>query len=143
MSDISSKDLELFHYGVKGMKWGVKRPVGSDGLVSRGAKVATKGAKVVGKGVAKGKLQDNKDMIRVHESIRDRKSGTKGEKVLRVASAPDRILLGKKRFEKYHNKRIDRLKSQNERIESGKTTTRDKLDIALNTPMYQIYRGNR
>lgn len=29
-----SKDLELFHYGIKGMKWGVKRPEGSDGRVS-------------------------------------------------------------------------------------------------------------
>lgn len=27
-----AKDLELFHYGVKGMRWGVTRPIGSDGL---------------------------------------------------------------------------------------------------------------
>lgn len=26
-------DEELRHYGVKGMKWGVRRPVGSDGLI--------------------------------------------------------------------------------------------------------------
>lgn len=30
----SSEDLELFHYGIKGMKWGVRRPEGSDGNVS-------------------------------------------------------------------------------------------------------------
>lgn len=28
-----SSDLELFHYGVKGMKWGVRRPEGPDGRV--------------------------------------------------------------------------------------------------------------
>lgn len=33
MSD-SSKDLELFHYGIKGMKWGVSRDVGANGRVS-------------------------------------------------------------------------------------------------------------
>lgn len=31
-------ELELQHYGVKGMKWGVRRAVGSDGLVQRGKK---------------------------------------------------------------------------------------------------------
>lgn len=33
MSDIAAEDLELFHYGVKGMKWGVRRKEGPDGLV--------------------------------------------------------------------------------------------------------------
>lgn len=33
MSDITAEDLELFHYGVKGMKWGVRRKEGPDGLV--------------------------------------------------------------------------------------------------------------
>lgn len=35
MSDITAEDLELFHFGVKGMKWGVRRPIGSDGLITR------------------------------------------------------------------------------------------------------------
>ena len=30
----TSKDLELFHYGIKGMKWGVRRKEGPDGTVS-------------------------------------------------------------------------------------------------------------
>lgn len=33
MSDIIAEDLELFHYGVKGMRWGVRRKEGPDGLV--------------------------------------------------------------------------------------------------------------
>ena len=33
MSDITTEDLELFHYGVKGMRWGVRRKEGPDGRV--------------------------------------------------------------------------------------------------------------
>lgn len=32
------ENLELFHYGVKGMKWGVRRPVGPSGLVKGAVK---------------------------------------------------------------------------------------------------------
>lgn len=52
MSDTiqKSSDLELFHYGVKGMEWGKRRPVGPDGLAkgtpsgnsTRGEKKAAK-----------------------------------------------------------------------------------------------------
>lgn len=36
-------DEELQHYGIKGMKWGVRRPVGSDGLIkSTAGKVKAK-----------------------------------------------------------------------------------------------------
>lgn len=34
MPSTTSKDLELFHYGIKGMKWGVRRKEGPDGTVS-------------------------------------------------------------------------------------------------------------
>lgn len=30
----SSEDFELFHYGIKGMKWGIRRKEGPDGTVS-------------------------------------------------------------------------------------------------------------
>lgn len=40
---IQSLNSELQHYGVLGMKWGVRRPVGSDGLIkSTAGKVKTK-----------------------------------------------------------------------------------------------------
>ena len=41
-SDESSNvELELLHYGVLGMKWGVRKPIGSDGLV-KGSKADSK-----------------------------------------------------------------------------------------------------
>lgn len=29
-----ARDLQLFHHGVKGMRWGVRRKVGPDGLTA-------------------------------------------------------------------------------------------------------------
>lgn len=39
---IQSIDSELQHYGIKGMRWGVRRPVGSNGLIRKTAKNAKK-----------------------------------------------------------------------------------------------------
>lgn len=115
----NSEDLELFHYGVKGMQWGVKRRVGSDGLVAR--------AKA-------GKQASNDRMIKAHTNLKNRTAG----KVGNALSAPDRMLLGKKRFEKFHDKRINRLEKQNERISKGKMTVLDKFDVALNTSVLDM-----
>lgn len=38
MTVATSKDLELFHYGIKGMKWGIRRKDGPGGTVSSGLK---------------------------------------------------------------------------------------------------------
>ena len=35
-------EIELKHYGIKGMKWGVRRPVGSDGLIKGAVRKARK-----------------------------------------------------------------------------------------------------
>lgn len=37
-----SENLELFHYGIKGMKWGVRRKEGSDGTVGSSNRAAKK-----------------------------------------------------------------------------------------------------
>lgn len=51
----SSEDFELFHYGIKGMKWGVRRPDGPDGTVSSGVRRKEKReAKAAAKAEARG-----------------------------------------------------------------------------------------
>ena len=122
-----SNDLELFHFGVKGMKWGVRRKVGSDGLA-----VGSPPGRF-----ARAKMKSNTQLAKRHE---DAKTGNVG-KVMKALQAPDKIIMGKKRFEKYHDTQISLLKSQNERIKSGKLTVADKIDIALNTPITDVIRG--
>lgn len=51
----SSEELELFHYGIKGMKWGVRRPDGPDGTVSsRVRRKEKREAKATAKSEARG-----------------------------------------------------------------------------------------
>lgn len=56
---VEEADDILMHYGIKGMKWGVRRSVGPDGRVSSGgvarktASLTFKGAKATGRGVKK------------------------------------------------------------------------------------------
>lgn len=40
--ETNNVELELLHYGIKGMRWGVRRPVGSNGLIRKTAKNAKK-----------------------------------------------------------------------------------------------------
>lgn len=38
--ETNNVELELLHYGIKGMRWGIRRPVGSNGLIRKTAKNA-------------------------------------------------------------------------------------------------------
>lgn len=145
----NSEDLELFHFGVKGMRWGVSRKdTDGDGRVNgpapgaKGGKGSSGGgakgvAGKVGAKIARAKAKDNDDTIDIHTKYRDNTGG----KVMSALSFADRKILGQKNYEKWHNMQIDALKEQNDRIRSGKTTIADKLDIALNTPLYQIVKA--
>lgn len=54
MTTETSEDLELFHYGIKGMKWGVRRKEGPDGTVSSNLRAAKRQAKKEAKAAARG-----------------------------------------------------------------------------------------
>jgi hypothetical protein len=103
MSEETDNFLE--HYGVKGMKWGKR----------------------------KGSLKDR--VKSAHLDLNQRKTAivkraangnqTREEKVF---TAPAKVLLGKKRFNKNMNKSLDELAKQKDRIEKGKTNLWDTLE---------------
>ena len=38
--EVMSLEEAIEHYGIKGMKWGVRRPIGSDGLINKASNIA-------------------------------------------------------------------------------------------------------
>ena len=38
--EVMSLEEAIEHYGIKGMKWGVRRPIGSDGLINKASNTA-------------------------------------------------------------------------------------------------------
>lgn len=100
----------LAHYGIKGMKWGKR----TGGLGAR-----TDGAQM--------------DRIHNQKEIIKRARAGKGTLEEKVANAPARILLGKKRFDKMLDKTMGQLEDREKRVAAGKRNLGDKLDVLLNT----------
>jgi len=104
---------ELTHYGVKGMKWGVRDGKSKTG-VSR---------------FASAKVDQNE---RTADMLKKARSGEKH----RVAVAIGKKLIGKEQWEKNFQTSMKELNAQNERLLSGKATIGDKLNTAMNvTPL--------
>ena len=107
--DKPSLEEALAHYGIRGMKWGVRR----GGLTSR----------------LKGHLDDRNQQSTAYLT-RARENRPKGleEKLDRKISVAAN--LGTKRFNKRADKKLVKLEAQRKRIESGKLKARDILEIA-------------
>lgn len=112
-----SQDVNGFleHYGIKGMKWGKRK----GGL---GARV--KGASLDG---------NQRKTAVVTRQLEGR--GTREENFV---NAPSKILLGNEGYKKALATRIDQLGDQRNRIESGKTTLLDKLELSYDITLLDL-----
>jgi hypothetical protein len=113
MSEVTDDFLQ--HYGVVGMKWGKRR----------------------------GSLKERVNSAQIERSqnaqkIIKRKLNGKSTLEEKILFAPDRLLMGKKRHDKFLNKRLSELEARDERIASGKRNLGDKLDAAMNTTLFNL-----
>lgn len=90
---IVMKPDELIHYGVKGMRWGVRKDSSSEG--SRGAKIA-KIVSPVGYAIGKG-VKKTSNTIKTSKKVRSAKNSYRNLTGSRKSSA----------LKKYRNKNID------------------------------------
>lgn len=84
-------DYIITHHGVKGMKWGVRRALGSTGHIigskfAKGAKYAKKETTGFAKGMAKGTANIAKDEYR-----RRKLKGERGERLEKKLSSPRKV----------------------------------------------------
>lgn len=109
-----STDLDTFlaHYGVKGMKWGVRR--------------STPGVSRV-KGAA---LDRNQRRTAKFKRVAEGR-GTIGDKVYALNRINSGQLIVNRGLKGAANKKVADLENQRDRILTGKTTVRDKLGTAL------------
>ena len=123
-SSESPESLELFHYGVKGMKWGVRREKGSGGRVKKAAGKVKRGFEEPARRVKAGQIRRN------NENLKVLKKGLSDS-----ATLEDSYNLGKKitmeeilQFGGPHRaarQKVSTLTRQNERLKSGKETYED------------------
>jgi hypothetical protein len=97
----------LAHFGVKGMKWGVRRD-------AKGFSERQKGAEL--------------DRNQREQAIAKRGIAGKHTTAEKIANAPARIILGKKGYDKLANHSLKELQAKRQRIESGKKNLWDKID---------------
>lgn len=115
MADETTADDILAHYGIKGMKWGKR---------TGGLKARVKGAALDGNqqktAIAKRQLKG---------------TGTREENLI---NAPAKILMGKESYKKAVENRISQLGDQKERIEAGKTSLMDKLEMSYDVTLVSL-----
>ena len=121
---IVDDQLVLTHHGVKGMKWGIRKSRAKSGM-SRAMSA-----------------QHEKNRGSLTLATKALGKRTKGEgltvKTRRVQFKAQRLLLGKKAANRINNIQITALQQQNKRIEQGKTTMLDKLQVGLTTSIPEM-----
>jgi hypothetical protein len=111
-------DNLLIHYGIKGMKWGLRRGKSVTGLTRhRGATI------------------DRNE--RIAKRLTDARAG-RGPIDHRMAVALGRKTLGSKRWELQYQKRMSEINAQNQRLRTGKATVTDRLEMFMLTPLSSL-----
>ena len=107
MADEKKIDDFIEHFGVKGMKWGVRRNKSKSG-VSR----------------LRGAVLDRNQRATQKQIRRSKGKGTLSD---RAAQATLKMSVGEKRAKEYRDFRLSYLKDQRKRISEGETSVLDKL----------------
>lgn len=110
-------DDYLEHYGVKGMKWGVR-----------------KSKKVTGESRVTGATRDA--IARTSHHLKEQRAGGNAKLSRGYGIVTS---LGSKRFDRKLEKRINKLDAADKRWREGKTNVLDKLDFALAVPMGGLF----
>lgn len=125
LADLHDENIDaiLEHYGIRGMKWGVRRGSSRTG-VSR----------------ARGAAIDRND--RAIRRIQDSQKG-KGPIRFRIERKLNQIAMGESATKRLENLTIAELRDQNARLKSGKATVRDKLQVLMTTTPLDFVLTNR
>ena len=117
MSNFPSYDAYLAHYGVKGMKWGVR-----------------KSKKVTGESRVTGAARDS--IARQSQNLKEHRAGGKAKVSRGLGIA---LSLGRKNFDKGLERSIKELDAADKRWREGNATVSDKINAALNVPIGGLF----
>lgn len=113
----------LMHYGIKGMKWGVRRGSSKTGVSrARGAQIDRNARHI----------KRTEDVLKGKGLRRDK-----------IAYKFDSLFLGKDTTKALYKVSIRDMQQQNSRLKSGKATVRDKLTVLMSTTPMDLVVSNR
>lgn len=112
----------LMHYGIRGMKWGIRKGKSVTGISRRRGAVLDKNARQI------------RDFKELREGLK-RDTGTRTTQTLNFLN---RITMGRRATQMYYDQTIKSLEAQSSRIGSGKLLVRDRLTSALQSPVSLI-----
>lgn len=125
LADFQDENIDaiLEHYGIRGMKWGVRR-----------------GSSKTGMSRARSAAVDRND--RAIRRIQDSQKG-KGPLRFRIERKLNQIAIGESATKRLEKLTIAELRDQNVRLKSGKATVRDKLQVLMTTTPLDFVLSNR